>query len=381
MFYIKLGNIPQKRHVQFKQPNGSLYYEELISTEGFDSVLSNVYHINMPPKIDSFEKEILEIAPVEWEDALLLPYHFRTSKIKRQGDFVTNRNYLVYNDTVWMSVSMPEKEIDYFYKNASCDELIYVDSGEGELQTNLGYIKFKKGDYIVIPRNILYRLKHDSPAKLLIFEAFGMIKTPKRYRSEFGQLLEHSPFCERDIRTPELVTIEEKGDFVTKIKKYGKIFTLHYDYNPFDIAGYDGFYFPYIFNIDDFMPITGKIHQPPPVHQTFDGPGFVICSFVSRMLDYHPEAIPVPYNHSNVDSDEILYYADGQFSSRKGIENGSISLHPGGLPHGPHPGRVEASLGKKETIETAVMMDTFKPLKISKFAKEINDEEYPMSWK
>ncbi|MDD5362609.1 MAG: homogentisate 1,2-dioxygenase [Ignavibacteria bacterium] len=380
-FYHKLGKIPQKRHTQFKQPDGSLYYEELFSTIGFDSILSNAYHINPPAKIDSIEKIIIDASPEEWEVGLR-PYHFRTNDLKVESDFLSGRKPLLFNSDVVMSVCRPKAQADYFYKNAACDELIFVHEGEGTLESNFGFLNYKKGDYIVIPRSITYRLVHKTSSRLLIFEAAGHIKTPKRYRNEFGQLLEHSPYCERDIRVPEeLFTSSEKGDYKVMIKKERKIYSVHYDFHPFDVAGYDGYYYPWIFNIDDFMPITGMIHMPPPVHQTFEAPGFVICSFVSRLLDYHPLSIPVPYSHSNVDSDEVLYYADGNFFSRKGIEYASISLHPGGLTHGPHPGTVETALGKLETAETAVMMDTFKPLKLTNFARELNDEDYYLSWK
>lgn len=381
-FYHKLGKIPQKRHTQFCQPDGSLYKEELFSTIGFDSILTNAYHVFSPSKIDAIDKEIVDLTPVEWKDAPLRPYHFKTKDTPFKSDYVFGRNNILFNSDVIMSTCRPEKQTEYFYKNASCDELIFVHEGEGTLETNLGFINFIKGDYIVVPRNVIFRLVHKSQLRLLVFEAAGPIVTPKRYRNEFGQLLEHSPFCERDIRVPqELKTFSEKGDYVVKIKKENKVYSLHYDYHPFDIVGYDGYYFPWIFNVDDFMPITGKIHMPPPIHQTFDGPGFVICSFVSRLLDYHPLAIPVPYYHSNIDSDEMLYYADGNFFSRRGIEYASISLHPGGLTHGPHPGTVDASLGKLETVETAVMMDTFRPLKIAAYVNGINDESYYLSWK
>jgi len=381
-FYHKLGKIPQKRHTQFRQPDGSLYKEELFSTIGFDSILANAYHINHPARIEEIDKEILDISPSEWSNAGLRPYHFKTKDTEIKSDFVFGRNQIMYNNDVIMSVCRPLEQMNFFYKNASCDELIFVHEGEGTLESNLGKIDFIKGDYIIVPRSITFRIVQKSQCRFLIFEASGPITTPKRYRNEFGQLLEHSPYCERDIRIPqELVTSEEKGDFVVKIKKENKVYSVHYNYHPFDIVGYDGFYFPWILNIDDFMPITGKIHMPPPIHQTFDGPGFVVCSFVSRMLDYHPLSISVPYNHSNIDSDEMLYYADGNFFSRKGIDYASISLHPGGLTHGPHPGTVEAALGKLETVETAVMMDTFRPLKLTSFAREINDAGYYLSWK
>ena len=381
-FYQKLGKIPQKRHTQFRQPDGSLYKEELFSTIGFDSVLSNAYHINSPAKIESIDKKVETIKVKEWKDSSLRPYHFKTRIAEPEGNIVFGRKPIMFNNDVVMSICVPDEQPDYFYKNALCDEVIFVHEGEGTLETNFGYMPFKKGDYIVIPRSIIYKFNYKTQPRLLIFEANGPITTPKRYRNQFGQLLEHSPYCERDIRTPsEMVTFDEKGDYVIKIKKGEQVVSIHYDFHPFDIVGWDGFYFPWIFNIEDFMPITGKIHMPPPIHQTFAGPGFVICSFCPRMLDYHPLAVPIPYNHSNIDSDEMLYYVDGNFASRKGVEYASISLHPNGIPHGPHPGTVDAALGKKETLETAVMMDTFRPLKLANWAEEWNDEEYYLSWK
>jgi homogentisate 1,2-dioxygenase len=381
-YYHKLGKIPQKRHTQFRQPDGSLYKEELISTIGFDSILTNSYHINSPAMIEAIDPEVVVFKVNEWQEASLRPYHFRTKDSEPTGDFVTGRKVIMYNDDVLMSICRPKDEMDYFYKNASCDEVVFVHEGEGELQSQLGILKYRKGDYIIIPRGTIFKFVSNQPARLLIFEAFGPITVPKRYRNEFGQFLEHSPYCERDIRIPEeLVTIDEKGDYVVKVKKGGKMVSIHYSFHPFDVVGWDGYWYPWIFNIEDFMPITGKIHMPPPIHQTFDGPGFVICSFCPRMLDYHPLAVPIPYNHSNIDSDEMLYYVDGNFSSRKGVEYASISLHPDGIPHGPHPGTVDAALGKKETLETAVMMDTFRPLKLTDWAKTFNDEAYYLSWR
>ncbi len=381
-FYQKLGKIPQKRHTQFRQPDGSLYKEELFSTIGFDSVLSNAYHINSPAKIESIDKKVEMIKVKEWKDASLRPYHFKTKIAEPESNIVFGRKPVMFNSDVIMSICLPNEQPDYFYKNALCDEVIFVHEGDGTLETNFGYMPFKKGDYIVIPRSIIYKFNYSTQPRLLIFEANGPITTPKRYRNQFGQLLEHSPYCERDIRTPnDMVTFDEKGDYVVKIKKGEQVVSIHYDFHPFDIVGWDGYYFPWIFNIEDFMPITGKIHMPPPIHQTFAGPGFVICSFCPRMLDYHPLAVPIPYNHSNIDSDEMLYYVDGNFASRKGVEFASISLHPNGIPHGPHPGTVDAALGKKETLETAVMMDTFRPLKLANWAEEWNDENYYLSWK
>jgi homogentisate 1,2-dioxygenase len=380
--YHKLGQIPQKRHTQFRQPDGSLYKEELFSTLGFSGHLTNAYHINSPAKIESIDKKVYEFVIQEWKDADLRPYHFKTKGTPEESDFVFGRKPIMFNEDIVMSVCRPGKQMENYYRNALCDEVVFVHEGEGVLESNLGVLPFTKGDYIVIPRNVTFKLVHKTAPRYLIFEATGAIRTPARYRNEFGQLLEHSPYCERDIKVPqELKVVDEKGDFVVMIKKGNKMNLVHYDFHPLDVVGYDGFYFPWIFNIDDFMPITGKVHQPPYVHETFEGNGFVICSFCPRLLDYHPLAIPVPYNHSNIDCDEMLYYVDGNFGSRKGVEFASISLHPGGIPHGPHPGTVDAALGKRETLETAVMMDTFKPLKLTNFAKDFNDAKYYLSWR
>ncbi len=381
-YYHKLGKIPQKRHTQFRQSDGSLYKEELFSTIGFDSIYSNAYHINSPAKIKSISPEVEYVSIEEWKDASLRPYHFRTKPAKKKGDAVSGRKPIMYNNDVVMSVCRPENQMNYFFKNALCDEVIFVHEGKGTLETQLGYLKFEEGDYIVIPRGIIYKLVHQTEeARYLTFESSGPITTPKRYRNEHGQLMEHSPYCERDIHAPDdQVTFDEKGDYVIKVKKGNQIVAIHYEFHPFDVVGWDGFYYPWKFNINDFMPITGKIHMPPPIHQTFAAPGFVICSFCPRLLDYHPLSVPIPYNHSNLDSDEMLYYVDGNFASRKGVEFASISLHPNGIPHGPHPGTVEANLGKKETLETAVMMDTFRPLKLTNYAKDMNDPKYYLSW-
>lgn len=381
-YYHKLGAIPPKRHIQFRQPDGSLYKEELFSTIGFDSIYTNAYHINSPAKIREISPEVETVIIEEWKDASLRPYHFRTKPAKKEGDAFSGRKPVMFNNDVVMSICRPSEQMKYYYKNALCDEVIFVHEGKGKLESQLGVLPFTEGDYIVIPRGVIYRLVHETDeARYLIFESVGPVTTPTRYRNEFGQLMEHAPYSERDIKAPqELLTVDEKGDFVVKVKKGEKVVSIHYEFHPLDVVGWDGFYFPWIFNINDFMPITGKIHMPPPIHQTFHAPGFVICSFCPRLLDYHPLSIPIPYNHSNLDSDEMLYYVDGNFTSRKGIDYASISLHPNGIPHGPHPGTVEANLDKRETLETAVMMDTFRPLKLTTYAREMNDPVYYLSW-
>ncbi|NBW39189.1 MAG: homogentisate 1,2-dioxygenase [Cytophagia bacterium] len=383
MYYHKLGNIPPKRHTQFRQPDGSLYKEELVSSEGFSNIYSNLYHINAPTRI----KGIIKQEPYgakRIDDYSLRQTHLNTSKVANTGtDYLSARKVLLMNNDCSISICSPtQRKMDYFYKNAEGDEVIYIHDGKGVLISQFGKLEIRQGDYVVIPRTVIYKLEfEEGPLRLLIIESASPIETPNRYRNELGQLLEHAPYCERDIRPPhELVTDRSKGDFLMKIKKQGYLHHYMYDYSPLDLVGWDGFLWPYAFSIHDFEPITGRIHQPPPVHQTFQARNFVICSFVPRLFDYHPLAIPAPYNHSNIDSDEVLYYAEGNFMSRRGIERGSFTLHPGGLPHGPHPGTVEKSIGAKETHELAVMIDTFKPLYLTTDSLEFLDKNYPMSW-
>ena len=383
MYYYRLGNIPPKRHTQFHQPDGSLYKEELVSSEGFSGIYSNLYHINPPTRIKML-KDPVKYGPKALEDYGLRQTHLNTSKVATTGkDYLDARKVLLMNNDCLISICSPsERKMDYFYKNAEGDEVLFIHDGSGSLISQFGKLNFRQGDYIVIPRTVIYILEfNEGPLRLLIVESPSPVETVKRYRNQLGQLLEHSPYCERDIRPPhELVTDTGKGEFLMKIKKQGYLHQYVYDYSPLDLVGWDGFLWPYAFSIHDFEPITGRIHQPPPVHQTFQAHNFVICSFVPRLFDYHPQAIPAPYNHSNIDSDEVLYYAEGNFMSRRGIERGSFTLHPGGLPHGPHPGTVEKSIGAKETHELAVMIDTFRPLYLTTDAKEFLDDNYPMSW-
>jgi homogentisate 1,2-dioxygenase len=383
MYYHRLGNIPPKRHTQFRQPDGSLYKEELVSSKGFSGIYSNLYHINMPTRIKSLGE------PVPYGTKILEGYglkqtHLNTSKVGPTGaDYLESRQVLLMNADVSMAICSPtNRSMDYFYKNADGDEVLFVHDGSGFLISQFGKLEIKKGDYVVIPRTVIYKLEfNEGPLRLLIIESASPIETPRRYRNELGQLEEHAPYCERDIRAPhELVTDSRKGDFLLKIKKQGFLHHYIYEHSPLDVVGWDGFLWPYAFSIHEFEPITGRIHQPPPAHQTFQSQGFVICSFVPRLFDYHPLAIPAPYNHSNIDSDEVLYYAEGNFMSRRGIERGSFTLHPGGIPHGPHPGTVEKSIGAKETKELAVMLDTFRPLHLTEAALPFVDTHYPMSW-
>jgi homogentisate 1,2-dioxygenase len=383
MYYHKLGHIPPKRHTQFRQPDGSLYKEELVSSEGFSGIYSNLYHIYPPTRIKAV-LESVKYGPKRLDDYTLKQTHLNTSKVGATGnDFLEARKVLMTNNDCSISICSPtSRKMDYFYKNAEGDEVIFIHDGKGVLISPFGKLEIRQGDYIVIPRTVIYKLEfEEGPLRLLIVESASPVETVKRYRNELGQLLEHSPYCERDIRPPhELITDSRIGEFRMKIKKQGYLHNYVYEHSALDLVGWDGFLWPYAFSIHDFEPITGRIHQPPPVHQTFQARNFVICSFVPRLFDYHPQAIPAPYNHSNIDSDEVLYYAEGNFMSRRGIERGSFTLHPGGLPHGPHPGTVEKSIGAKETHELAVMIDAFHPLHLTTDALEFLDKNYPMSW-
>ncbi|HMW13375.1 MAG TPA: homogentisate 1,2-dioxygenase [Chitinophagales bacterium] len=380
--YHQLGKIPAKRHVVFKSDAGNYYYEQLFGTEGFHGHSSLLYHIHRPTQV----KEILQsknIAPkiaIEKNIKSLLLEGF---KIKAEDDFLESRKALMLNSDCVIGLAAPRKSLtNYFYKNADADELIFIHKGSGMLRTFMGNIPFKYGDYLIIPRGMIYQIEFDSSDnRLLYLESYSPIYTPKRYKNASGQLLEHAPFCERDFKLPmQLETHDEKGDFLIKIKKQNTLHDFVYATHPFDVVGYDGYNFPYGFSIHNFEPITGRVHQPPPVHQTFETNALVVCSFVPRLYDYHPQAIPAPYNHSNIDSDEMLYYVDGDFMSRNNIEQGHITLHPKGIPHGPAPGAMERSIGQKDTHELAVMIDTFKPLMLTDEAMKIDDGKYYKNW-
>lgn len=381
-FYHKLGKIPPKRHTVFRKPNGDLYYEQLFGTIGFDGMSTNLYHEHRPTMVREIKGK-KSIAPKVASENNIKSYRFHGFKVAPQADYLDSRTPILVNSDCRIILAAPQESLrDYFYKNSDADELIFIHKGSGVLRTMLGNIDFKYGDYLLIPRGTIYQIDFDDENnRLFIVESYRPIYTPKRYRNWFGQLLEHSPFCERDMRPPsELETHDELGDFTMKVKKKDELFDMVYASHPFDVVGYDGYNFPYAFSIHDFEPITGRIHQPPPVHQTFETDAFVVCSFVPRLYDYHPDSIPAPYNHSNIDSDEVLYYVDGDFMSRNDIGPGHMSLHPAGIPHGPHPGAVERSIGQTETEELAVMVDTFKPLMLTEEALEIGDETYHKSW-
>lgn len=381
--YYSLGQIPHKRHTQFRRPDGKLYSEELFSTEGFSSGYSLLYHVYPPTQVLRSE-EPTDVSPKAGSDNILKHRSFKGFNVQPEDNYLDSRKIVLFNNDLNIALAAPRKSFvgNTFFKNADSDEVIFVHEGTGRLLTAYGELKFGYGDYIVIPRGCIYQIEFDTEAnRLFIVESHSPIHFPKRYLSKSGQLLEHAPFCERDIRKPEnLVTHDETGEFLILSKKNGKMYPIWYANHPFDLIGWDGYVYPYITSIHDFEPITGRVHQPPPVHQHFEGWNFVICSFVPRMYDYHPLSIPAPYQHSNIDSDEVLYYVDGEFMSRKHVDRGQITLHPSGIPHGPHPGAVEKSIGQKETHELAVMVDTFKPLYMTDIALQIEDPGYMQSW-
>lgn len=379
--YHRLGELPRKRHTVFRQPSGGLYHEHLMGSRGFSGPASLLYHKRAPTTITSTRL----LQKLQWHaetEPLLRMRHFQSHSLPVGPSPTLSRVPMLFNSNVALSFVQPTATDDFFYRNAEGDEMIYVAEGTGTLESQMGEMPYRAGDYVIIPRGLLYRFRLDkSTQRWLVVESAGQIRPPKRYCNEVGQFLEHSPYCERDIRRPEtLVPHDETGDFRIVVKQYNALTEATLDHHPFDVIGWDGYYYPWILSIHDFEPIVGALHQPPPVHQTFQGDDFVVCSFVPRLFDFHPDAVPVPYNHSNVNSDEVIYYANNEFMSRKGISFGSLTLHPGGLPHGPHPGRVEDSLGKKKTDELAVMVDTFHPLRVAQNALAVEAADYGKSW-
>ncbi len=380
--YHSLGKIPPKRHTVFKDAEGNFLYEELFGTVGFDGMSTLLYHTQRPTQVKKIMASY-SVAPKIAVERNMKSISLKGFEVHPEDDFLKSRIPVLVNGDCQISLAAPKKSLTaYFYKNTDADEVIFVHKGSGKLRTMLGNIDFEYGDYLVIPRGMICQIDFDSEDnRLFIVESKSPVYTPKRYRNWFGQHLEHSPFCERDIHPPgELETFNELGDFMMKVKKQDTIHEYIYAAHPFSVVGWDGYNFPYKFSIHDFEPITGRVHLPPPIHQTFETAGFVICSFVPRLYDYHPQAVPAPYNHSNIDSDEVLYYVDGDFMSRNNIEKGQITLHPAGIPHGPHPGAMERSIGKKETQELAVMVDTFKPLMVTEAAMKLANNDYYKSW-
>tara|TARA_B110000285_G_scaffold223343_1_gene278710 strand:- start:2428 stop:3609 length:1182 start_codon:yes stop_codon:yes gene_type:complete len=382
-FYHQLGKIPPKRHTQFRKEDGTLHYEQLFGTIGFVGMSSLLYHLHRPTMVKRVGKSV-DVRPQAAIENNLLSRKLEGFQVKPDADYLTSRIPVLFNSDVTILLSAPSQSMaeDAFYKNSDGDEVVFVHEGSGVLHTMLGQIPFGAGDYLVIPRGIIHRFAFETSSnRLFITESAHPVYSPKRYRNHFGQLLEHSPYCERDLRPPsKLETHDALGSFTIRIKKQGQLHDYVYASHPFDVVGWDGYHFPYALSIHDFEPITGRVHQPPPVHQTFETDAFVICSFVPRLYDYHPQSIPAPYNHSNIDSDEVLYYVEGDFMSRTGIDRGYISLHPAGIPHGPHPGTYEGSIGKTKTEELAVMVDTFRPLQVTAQALAIEHPDYHQSW-
>ena len=383
-YYYTLGQIPHKRHTQFRQPDGSLYHEELMGIRGFVGDKSLLYHLRPPTDVREIDRgcevKIPYAEPGPVQHRLL-----RTADLPASGDAVTGRVPLMANSDVCISVARPQQPMPYWYRYAHGDEAIFVHEGTGVFESQFGTLRYRPGDYLVVPTGVIWRILPDAAVdqRMLVVESSGgHIEPPRRYVNQYGQFLESAPYAERDIRPPEaLTTHDEDGEFEVRVKARGFIARYRYRHHPLDVVGWDGHLWPFAFNIEDFEPITGRVHQPPPVHQTFDGPGFVICSFVPRLFDYHPLSIPAPYNHSNVDSDEVIYYVKGDFMSRRGVGSAALTVHPNGIPHGPHPGTYEGSIGKARTDELAVMVDTFRPLSLTTHAVAMEDASYPFSWR
>jgi homogentisate 1,2-dioxygenase len=379
MRYEVRGEVPKKRHTVFRD-DGRLLVEEVMGFEGFSGNESILYHLETPCRV----KELGEFVPIEreeWVPDAHAWHHLETAGVEPGGDAVHGRRLLMWNDDVEIALCRPTEEQRFFFRDGEGDEVIFVHRGSGAIETTFGTLTYREHDYVVIPRGTTYRFRPDGEQLWLTFFTPGEMETPERYRNRYGQLLEHAPYSQRDFHPPgELVTHRERGEFELVVRARDGYQRYMLDYHPLDVVGWDGYVYPYTFNIDDFEPVSGRIHMPPPVHQTFQGPNFVICSFCPRQLDFDPDAVPIPYNHSNLQSEEMIYYVAGQFGSRKGVGVGSITLHPSGLPHGPQPGLYEKSLGKKWTDELAVMCDTFRPLRLTTLARELDDGRYALSW-
>jgi homogentisate 1,2-dioxygenase len=383
-FYVKVGKVPPKRHIAFYKDDGkSLYREELFSTKGFSGIYSNKYHLYMPPQVEKISEISIDNSANDWNDAPVEYYHFITDKKQNKGNILTARNEFLKNDHCVISTANITEETEIFYRNSQMHEIVFVHHGKGWLLSEYGKIKFDEWDYLIIPKGTTYQLKFDdyNNNKVFIIESDTPYEIPAHFRNDYGQLTEEAPYYERDFRVPEYMEpIDKIADFKLMLKVRNKMFEYRLPHHPFDVVGWDGFLYPYAFNIKEYAPKVGKIHLPPPIHLVFKTDHFVICNFVPRLYDFHPQAIPAPYYHSNVDSDEVLYYVYGDFISRTGVQEGSITLHPMGIPHGPQPGKTEASIGKKETNEYAIMIDTFQPLRVTKNVKETMVEEYSQSW-
>lgn len=385
MRYVSMGPVPAKRHTQVRDADsdgdGELLVEEVVGYEGFSGNESILYHLRSPcdvARVGAFEALSIE----EWVPDAHVHRLTQTAGLQPAGDPISGRRVLMYNADVELAICRPASEREGFYRDGEGDEVIFVHEGAGVVETIFGALAYRPGDYVVIPRGTTYRVRmEDGPQTWLTFHTPGEIETPNRYRNRYGQLLEHAPFSQRDFHPPAtLATHRDGGVHELTVRVRGGLQRFDLDYHPFDVVAWDGYVYPYTFNIADFEPKAGRLHQPPTVHQTFQGPNFVICSFCPRKLDWDPQAVPIPYHHSNLQSEEVIYYVDGQFGSRAGVEAGALTLHPSGLPHGPQPGRVEASLGAEWTDELAVMCDTFRPLRLTTLARELDDPAYATSW-
>ncbi len=378
--YVRAGSLPHKRHIQFRRPDGGLYAEELFSTKGFESVYSLLYHHRPPTatlEVRAWDRPAVRLVPNE----PLRNRHFKTARVETGGDAIESRRALLGNDDMLVSIAQADRPMEYWYRNTGGDELLFIHHGAGVIETPFGELAYRAHDYVVMPTGTTYRVLPASPTRMLVHESRGMVTIPRRFRNEFGQLEEHAPYYERDFRAPVLkAPIDARGEYEIRVQNAGRNAVYIVQNHPCDVIGWDGYCYPYAFNLEEFAPITGKLHQPPPAHATFEAPGAAFCAFVPRLFDYHPLAIPVPYNHSSVDCDEVIFYVSGNFMSRRGVEEGSITLHAAGAPHGPQPGAVEASLGAKSTDEIAVMVDTFKPLHLAQSALDVEDEQYYRSW-
>jgi homogentisate 1,2-dioxygenase len=378
--YVRAGSLPHKRHIQFRRPDGGLYAEELLSTKGFESVYSLLYHLRPPTAtldVREWHRPAVRLLPND----PLRNRHFKTAAVTTGGDAIESRRLLLGNDDVLISIAHADVPMTYWYRNAGGDELLFIHRGSGTIETSYGDLAYREHDYIVIPTGTTFRVMPSAPTRMLVHESSGMVKIPRKYRNEYGQMEEHAPYYERDFRVPMLkAPVDAVGEYEIRVSNQDRSAAYIVQNHPCDVVGWDGYCYPYAFNVDEFAPITGKLHQPPTAHAVFEAPGAAFCVFVPRLFDYHPLAIPVPYNHSSVDCDEVLYYVSGNFMSRRGVEEGSITLHVAGAPHGPQPGAVEASLGKTSTDEIAVMVDTFKPLQLAQTALDVEDAKYFRSW-
>jgi homogentisate 1,2-dioxygenase len=385
--YRKLGKVPPKRHIIMPNTansflNEGLYYEHVVTTQGFDRAYTIMYHLRPPTRVTATESAG-KIAIEAADDRELRHHHFKTQDLPRGGEAVTGRVPILFNDDLVSWRCKPDKQQNELYRNGAADEVIFIHQGSGHLETIYGKVPYRRGDYVVVPRTTTYRIVSDDISKEdhLILECFAPVRVPQRYHNPDGQIYLGAPMYERDFHSPqELCFVDKEKPTSILIKVHQNLTRVTMTHHPFDVIGWDGFLYPYTFNAWDFEPLTGTIHLPPPFQQTFECRGFVICTFAPRHLDHHPQAVKVPYVHSNVEADEVLFYVDGEFASRRGVDLGSMTLHPGGIPHGPHPGTIMKSMKVERTEEMAVMFDTDRRLHPTVQAMKVDDPGYPKSW-